>query len=145
MNEQNLLKPEDRTPEQRRASAAAAGRASGRARRIKSKGRKLIQELLALKYQDTEIVNKLCLEFGINPADVTNEVAMALRQAQKAIRKGDTFAFQAVLKAAGILDEAPAAPSVGLQINVGTPEAAAGLRRALETGAQPREPEKPGD
>lgn len=143
MNEQNLIPgAHPLTVEE----ASKGGRASGRARRLKSRGRKLIQEILALKYQDKEIVNKLCLEFGINPADVTNEMAMTLRQTQKAIRKGDTFAYNAVLKAAGIADEtAPAGPTVGLQINVGTPQAAEGLRHALEIGAQPRQPDKPED
>ena len=142
MNNENLT---PFTSAQSREEAArngrAGGRASGRARRIKSRGRKLIQELLALKCQDQSIIDNLCREYGINPADLSNEVAMTLRQMQKATRKADTFAYNAVLKAAGIADELPASgPSIGLQINVGTPEAAEGLRHAIETGAQPAKP-----
>lgn len=147
MNDENLIQNHDnRTPEERRACASAAGRASGRARRIKSRGRKLIQDLLALRCQDPRIMDDLCREYGINSADLTNEVAMTLRQVQKATRKADTNAYNSVLRAAGITDELTSpTTSVGLQINVGTPEAAEGLRKAIATGAQPAAPENEQD
>ena len=142
MNDQNL-KP--LSADEARERGRKGGQASGRARRIKSRGRKLIQDLLALRVQDPAIVRALCQEYGINPDDLTNEMAMTLRQAQKAVRKGDTYAYNSVLKAAGISDEAPAVPTIGLQINVGTPEAAAGLQHAIDTGARPSDPAKPED
>lgn len=141
MNDENLIPFDKRSESERRAMAQAGGRASGRARRIKSRGRQLIQDLLALKCQDKNIIDALCREYGVNPDDLSNEVAMTLRQMQKATRKGDTYAYNSVLKAAGIADEEPApATSVGLQINVGTAEAAEGLRVALQNGAQPAKP-----
>lgn len=146
MNEQNLIPTNQRSEDEARALGRKGGIASGKARRIKSRGRKLIQDLLALRCQDPQIVDNLCREYGINSADLTNEVAMTLRQVQKATRKADTNAYNSVLRAAGIAAEvAPSGPSVGLQINVGTPEAAEGLRKAIATGAQPAAPENEQD
>lgn len=146
MNDENLIPANERSESERRAIAQAGGRASGRARRIKSRGRQLIRDLLALKCQDPQIVDTLCREYGINSADLTNEVAMTLRQVQKATRKADTNAYNSVLRAAGIADEvAPSGPSVGLQIIVNSPEAAEGLRKAIATGAQPAAPENEQD
>lgn len=137
MNEENLIK---RSPSEARKLGRAGGIASGKARRIKSRWRQLARDLLALKVQSPEIAAKLCKEYGINPADLTNEVALHLRQIEKAIRKADTAAYNAVLKAAGLADESPAPPSPGLQIVLQSVEAAEGLRRAIATGAQPAPP-----
>lgn len=105
MNEENLIQYHDtRTPSERRECASAAGRASGRARRIQSTGRKLVQDLLALRQPDPKIVADL-ERYGVNVKDLTNEVAMTLRQIDKAIRRADTVAYNAVLKAAGYLTE----------------------------------------
>lgn len=137
MNEENLIK---RSPSEARKLGRAGGIASGKARRIKSRWRQLARDLLALKVQSPEIAAKLCKEYGINPADLTNEVALHLRQIEKAIRKADTAAYNAILKAAGLADESPATPSPGLQIVVESVEAAEGLRRAIASGAQPAPP-----
>lgn len=142
MKEQNLIK---RSPSEARELGRAGGIASGRARRIKSRGRKLIQDLLLLKVMDPEIVAKMCQAYGINPADLTHEMVMTLRQIQKAEAKGDTYAYNSVLKAAGISEDAAVAPAVGLQINVADPAAAEGLRRAIASGAQPAAPENETD
>lgn len=137
MNEDNLI------PGQHKLTLdeqSAGGRASGRARRLKARGRQLIQDLLALRQPDPKILADL-ERYGINTKDLTNEVAMTLRQVDKAIRKADTFAYMTVLKAAGITDEAPTSPAVGIQINFTDPAAAEGLRLAISTGAQPAPPE----
>lgn len=115
----------------------AGGIASGRSRRIKSRQRQLVRELLALKVQEPEIAARLCKAYGIHPADLTNEVALHLRQIEKAIRKADTRAYLAIMRAAGFADEGPAAPSIGLQIIVHSAEAAEDLQHALATGARP--------
>lgn len=141
MNDQNLIPAPQRTESERRAIAQMGGRASGRARRLKSRGRKLIQDLLAIRVKDPRLVDALCEAYGINPSDLSHEVVMTLRQIQKAEAKGDTYAYNSVLKAAGISEDAAVAPAVGLQINVADPAAAEGLRRAIANGAQPAAPE----
>lgn len=73
-NEQNLIKNEDLTPEQRRKNASKAGKASAEARR---KRKTLREELLAL------------LEQG----DTQNKMSLAM--IEKAL-KGDTKAFEVI-------------------------------------------------
>lgn len=51
-NEQNLLKPEDLTPSQRRANASKAGKASGEARRKKKLLRECLEILLEKEMTD---------------------------------------------------------------------------------------------
>lgn len=46
MNDKNLIKKDQRTPSERRASAKKAGIASGKARREKKAAREMMQELL---------------------------------------------------------------------------------------------------
>lgn len=140
MNEQNLIPGGYKFTQE---EASKGGRASGRARRLKARGRQLIQDLLALKQTDPKIIADL-ERYGINTKDLTNEVAMTLRQVDKAIRKADTYAYNSVLKAAGISEDVAVAPAVGLQINVADPAAAEGLRRAIASGAQPAAPEGEG-
>lgn len=137
MNEKNLIPGAHKLTVDEQS---AGGRASGRARRLKARGRQLIQDLLALRQTDPKIIADL-ERYGINTKDLTNEVAMTLRQVDKAIRKADTYAYTSVLKAAGILEDAAVAPAVGLQINVTDPAAAEGLRLAIASGAQPAAPE----
>lgn len=51
-NEQNLLKPEDLTPKQRRENASKAGKASGEARRKKKLLRECLEILLEKEITD---------------------------------------------------------------------------------------------
>lgn len=51
-NEQNLLRPEDLTPEQRRENASKAGKASGEARRKKKLLRECLEILLEKEMTD---------------------------------------------------------------------------------------------
>lgn len=91
--------------------ASKGGIASGQARRIKSRKRQLILDLLALRQPDEKIIADL-QRYGVDTDDLTNEVVMHLRQIEKAVRKGDTAAYSAVLKAAGVAEE---------NINLNTP------------------------
>jgi hypothetical protein len=56
-NEQNLIKPSDLTPNERRENASKAGKASGEARRA----RKTLKEELLLLLSDGDIQNRLSL------------------------------------------------------------------------------------
>lgn len=143
MNDENLIPNSARTPSETREMGRAGGIASGRSRRIKSRGRQLVLDLLAGRETDPKVVASLEAE-GINAKDLTREVAMHLRQIDKAIKKADSYAYNSVLKAAGILtDEVNIGARDGaVQVIVGSPEAAKGLQRAMETGAQPRDPDK---
>ena len=87
-NEQNLLKPEDLTPEQRRENASKAGKASGEARRKK----KILRECLEILLEK-EITDK-------NGNAMTGAEAMAAKVFQQAL-KGDLKAFEIVRDTAG--------------------------------------------
>ena len=87
-NEQNLLKPEDLTPKQRRENASKAGKASGEARRKK----KLLRECLEILLEN-EITDK-------NGNAMTGAEAMAAKVFQQAL-KGDLKAFEIVRDTAG--------------------------------------------
>lgn len=141
MNDQNLIPQSQRTKSERREIARQGGVASGEARRIKSRGRKLLLDLLAMKEPDPQVVADL-QRLGINPDDITEEVAIHLRQIQKAVRKADTNAYNSIMRTAGILkDEAqPAGNTFNLNLTLGSQEAIDGLRVALQTGAQPAKP-----
>ena len=87
-NEQNLLKPEDLTPKQRRENASKAGKASGEARRKK----KLLRECLEILLEN-EVTDK----YG---NVMTGAEAMAAKVFQQAL-KGDLKAFEIVRDTAG--------------------------------------------
>ena len=108
MNDENLRVP---TSDEAREIGRQGGIASGQARRIKSRKRQLILDLLALRQPDEKIIADL-QRYGVDTEDLTNEVVMHLRQIEKAVRKGDTAAYSAVLKAAGVAEE---------NINLNTP------------------------
>lgn len=80
-NIDNLVKNEDLTPEQRRANASKAGKASAEARRKKKEFRELFE--LAL--------SQPCEE---NP-DIDNWMAVTIAMMKKA-KSGDTKAFEAL-------------------------------------------------
>ena len=101
MNDENLIPQSQRSPSEVREMGRAGGIASGRARRIKARGKQLVLDLLAMRQPDPKVIADL-ERFGINTKDLTNEVAMHLRQIDKAIRKADTYSYQAVLRAAGL-------------------------------------------
>ena len=137
-NEQNLIPGAHPLSVQEQSKG---GIASGQARRIKSRKRKLVLDLLALRQPDEKVIEDL-RRFGVDTDDLTNEVTMHLRQIDKAVKKGDTNAYNAVLKAAGILtDDINVRAEGGINIAVGSPEVADALDKVLKGGAKPRDPE----
>lgn len=57
MNNENLLKKDDRTPSERRENARKAGKASGEARRR----RKTLREELLLMLDDDQVQERICV------------------------------------------------------------------------------------
>lgn len=104
MNDENLIPTQVQSGKEAAEMGHRGGIASGKARRLKSKRRALLLELLELRQPDDKVVADL-QRFGLESDDITNEVAMHLRQIDKAIRKGDTNAYREVMKTAGILTE----------------------------------------
>lgn len=100
-NEQNLRTP---TTAEAREIGRKGGIASGRARLRKKHGKELLRALLEMPETDERIIAEL-ERLGIAPKDATNEVALHVRQLEKAKRKADTNAYKAVLQAAGLTKE----------------------------------------
>lgn len=111
----NLIHLDERPPEERKRIAAAGGRASGRAKLRRKAGRELVRAILSMKDLDEKIKAELRKE-GIVDADMTKEVAMHIRQIQKAIRTADTRAYAAIMKAAGYTEDE------GVSINIASEE-----------------------
>jgi hypothetical protein len=114
-NQENLIHLDERPPEERKRIAAAGGRASGRAKLRKKAGRELVRAILSMKEQDGQIQEEI-RKAGIADADITKEVAMHVRQIQKAIRKADTRAYHEIMKAAGYTEDD------GVNINIASEE-----------------------
>ena len=103
-NESNLIPFNQRTESEQRAIARKGGIASGQKRLRKKRGRDLVRAILAMKENDIDIKEEIKKQ-GISEPDITKEVAMHVRQIQKAIRKADTRAYSQVLKAAGYTED----------------------------------------
>jgi len=115
MNEQNLIPFDKRTESEQREIRRKGGIASGKARLKKKAGKELVRAILAMKEKDDKIQEEIRKE-GIVDADMTKEVAMHVRQIQKAIRKADTKAYSAIMKAAGYTEDE------GVNINIASEE-----------------------
>ena len=83
-------------------------------------------EILAMRETDPVICAKL-QELGVDPRDLTKEVAANLVQVDKAIKKEDTAAFRAVHDLAGHFDEKPEA-TANVVINISKLAADAGSK-----------------
>lgn len=85
MNDENLVPNEARTPEERRANAEKAGRASGKARREK---KKLIEELnLCLAAPLTNEKLKMNVrKMGMKATDATNQTALVAAFVARALQ-----------------------------------------------------------
>lgn len=103
-NSETLIPLNTRPEEERRAIASKGGKASVRARLKKKAGRELVRAILAMKVTDPQILDEIRKEGVVADADMTKEVAMHVRQIQKAIRKADTKAYYAIMQAAGYMD-----------------------------------------
>lgn len=87
-NEQNLIKNEDLTPEQRRNNASKAGKASGEARRKKKLLRECLEELLEKEMKDK------------SGNTVSGAEALAVKLFKKAM-DGDVKAFEVLRDTSG--------------------------------------------
>ena len=102
MNEQNLIPTSKRTKSEARELGRKGGIASGKARLRKKHGEELVRALLAMKEPDPKVIASLEAA-GIDPKDITREVAFHFRQIEKATKTGDTPAYKAVNEASGYL------------------------------------------
>ena len=103
-NDDNLIPLPERTKDEQRAIRVAGGKASGRARLRKKHGRDLVRAILQMKEVDPRIIEEL-EKLGVDAKDMTNDVTMHIRQIEKAKRKADTNAYNAVNKAAGYTED----------------------------------------
>lgn len=97
-NDENLLRPEDRTPKERRESARKAGKASGVARRKRKAMREQAELLLSMPFQDVAIsdgkggVKSLLKELeqasGLKADEIDNQMAAIIAMWQTALRGG---------------------------------------------------------
>lgn len=121
-NEQNL---HPFTSEQSREEAVKNGRkggkASGKARLRKKHGRELVRALLSMPEKDPRILEEMA-RLGILEKDATNEVVMHIRQLERAKRKTDTKSYNAILKAAGYMEDEHHEQGVTLNIVVNNPD-----------------------
>ena len=114
-NPENLIPFDKRTESEQREIRRKGGIASGKARLKKKAGKELVRAILAMKEKDGQIQDEIRKE-GIVDADMTKEVAMHVRQIQKAIRKADTKAYSTIMKAAGYTEDE------GVNINIASEE-----------------------
>lgn len=104
MAQKDLIPVTQRSKEEAKELSRKGGIASGKARLRKKHGRELLRLLLSMPETDDQMLKELAA-LGLNPKDITNEVAMHARQIQKAKRKADTNAYNAVFKAAGYTED----------------------------------------
>lgn len=100
-NEQNLLRKEDRTAEERRESARKAGIASGVARRRKRTIKENLIQLVQTELSDKEM-RKLMKEAGFKDDEMTYGAMMALSTVKGGIN-GDARLLRLALE---LLEEA---------------------------------------
>ena len=98
MNENNLIRPEDLTPSQRRENASKAGKASAESRRRK---RDMKQKMKALLELPAAANDKEQLEaLGVAPEDMDNEMVLVMAMFLGAAG-GDVKAFDRVIQLLG--------------------------------------------
>ena len=73
---------------------------SVQARYAKKRGKELMIALLGERTKDPTVVASMRAA-GYNPDEITNELALHLRQIEKAQKTGDTKAYKAIMKMAG--------------------------------------------
>ncbi len=97
VNNENLIRPEDLTPRERRESARKAGKASAESRRRKKALKSLMNDLLSSNIVNDDIYNST-VDMGCNdPTYGAAVVAAMVRQAAL----GDTKAFNAIVDLIG--------------------------------------------
>lgn len=98
-NEQNLIRNEDLTPEQRRENARKAGIASGKARKKRKAMKEQMEMLLTLPVKSSktkEVLKKL----GIKSTEVNNQMALIVALYQTALKggKNSVTAFNTIME-----------------------------------------------
>lgn len=93
-NENNLIRPEDLTPSERRENARKAGKASGQSRRRKRDLKNTLKVLLELPVSDNEVYNALA-KMGIAPENIDNHTAIVVALMREAL-SGNVKAFQEI-------------------------------------------------
>ena len=96
-NEQNLIRNEDRTPEQRRENARKAGIASAKAKKKRKAMQEQMEMLLSLPVKNTKLKGQL-KKIGIKPDDIDNQMALIVSLYQTALKGGrnSVQAFNAI-------------------------------------------------
>ena len=134
-NEQNLIPNSQRTPEELREMTRKAGIASGEARRRKKRGAELMRAVLAMPELSEDVIKEMAALGYDDPEQLSKELVMYARQVEKAIRKADTKAFKAILKAAGYDIQKIDLEQVPTVIQVGDQETADKLAEILRRNA----------
>ena len=116
MSQRDLIPMNKRSEDEAKEMGRKGGINSGKARLRKKHGRELVRALLDMREPDKRVLQELADTFGLTEKDVTKEVAMHARQIDKAIRKADTNAFNAVNKASGLIEDAEAPQTVQIVI-----------------------------
>lgn len=124
LNPQNLVKNEDRTPEERRRNARKAGKASAEARRRKRDMRETFRDLLDMPLKEGDLDEVTALA-GANRKNVTVGEAIALVMAFKAV-KGDVKAAEFVRDTSG------QKPGTQVQVTTESKEASAEFMALVE-------------
>ena len=84
--------------------AADCARKANASQLAKKRGRDLLREVLALCVSDPMVKAKL-KEAGFADDEITNELAMHIRQIERAQKTGDPRSYTAVMRAAGYDDQ----------------------------------------
>lgn len=101
-NVENLLKPDDLTPDQRRENARKAGKASAEAKKRRKAMRESLEVLLNLGMSEGEITDPETVKCwnGLQGKNITVQDAVLVKQIMKAV-KGDTKAAEFVRDTSG--------------------------------------------
>lgn len=91
-NEQNLIKNEDLTPEQRRRNASKAGKASAKKRQQNKTFKEIISNFLDGQVSDERLKQQM-IDFGFADKEVSNKSCAVFALWKEAI-KGNTKAFE---------------------------------------------------
>ena len=96
-NEQNLIRNEDRTPEQRRENARKAGIASAKAKKKRKAMQEQMEMLLSLPVKNTKLKGQL-KKIGIKSDDIGNQMTLIVSLYQTALKGGrnSVQAFNAI-------------------------------------------------
>lgn len=93
-NEQNLLKPDDLTPKQRRENASKAGKASAAARQQRKTLAENMKLLLNMPVTNPDDWNNASM-MGIQPEEITNAQLLVIAMFREA-KSGNVNAFKEI-------------------------------------------------